>query len=435
MITTMSATSTTRSRVGSCMAIAVQSRCARSASPRAGHRFASAVLVRRRPSALASAPDMPRRASARWYAPTASATPTGRMSGRPHRFIAKYRTAPNTNPGLHFQSSGGCRSAGIERQSVSTPIRDMAARHTAPPIPATKPPATEKGTKRTRLASPHRPTTRKQTPAATAPIMSATVVVTKRVSPSAPIVAPTCAITMTSAGDSPDIAPRKPPARAMTRQAAKFPNSTRPTPWEEYGASGPENIRLPKATCATSSARPEVRPAASAGAAFAEKVSARNSEARLRSSDVNVAGSRESALRHLRTCVAIPAHGSGPRLVWWTTAPPAQGLTFQARPARESHASPQRQPLRTWVARCPRQARAAVKFRWLASGRRGALRGLPRGPGSPPSSSPPLYSRHRQPAPPGKRSPSSTTVQGSSHSNERVRSRLHPGSHSGTGSD
>ena len=57
----------------------------------------------------------------------------------------------------------------------------------------------------------------------------------------------------------------------MTRQAAKFPNSTRPTPWEEYGANGPEYMKLPKATWATSRPRPEVNPAESAGTAFLEE--------------------------------------------------------------------------------------------------------------------------------------------------------------------
>ena len=88
MITTISATNTSRSKVGNCMAIAVQSTCARSVSPRAGQRLASEVLASRRPSTLASAPEMPRSASARWYAPMASAMPAGRMNGRPHRFIA-----------------------------------------------------------------------------------------------------------------------------------------------------------------------------------------------------------------------------------------------------------------------------------------------------------------------------------------------------------
>ena len=89
--------------------------------------------------------------------------------------------------------------------------------------------------KRTRLTSPKRPIMKQHTPVATALIMSATTVVTNSVSPSAliEIEDPNSAITITSAGDRPAIAPRYPLARAIIRHAAKFPNSTRPTPWEE----------------------------------------------------------------------------------------------------------------------------------------------------------------------------------------------------------
>ena len=121
---------------------------------------------------------------------------------------------------------------------------------------------------------------------ATAPIMSAPAVVTNSASPSASTVEPIRAMTITRAGDSPAIAPRKPPASAMTRQAAKFPNSTRPTPWEEWGAKAPEKMKLPKATWATSSPRPEVNPADNAGTVFAYRMSARSSDASSRSEDV-----------------------------------------------------------------------------------------------------------------------------------------------------
>ena len=74
---------------------------------------------------------------------------------------------------------------------------------------------------------------RQHRPVATAPIMSALAVVTNSASPSASMVEPIRAITITRAGDNPAIAPRKPPASATSKQAAKFPNNTSPTPWEE----------------------------------------------------------------------------------------------------------------------------------------------------------------------------------------------------------
>ena len=64
-------------------------------------------------------------------------------------------------------------------------------------------------------------------------IIRAAAVVTKSASPSASMVNPMAAMTITSAGESPAIAPRKPPARAKTRHAAKFPNRISPMPWEE----------------------------------------------------------------------------------------------------------------------------------------------------------------------------------------------------------
>ena len=127
---------------------------------------------------------------------------------------------------------------------------------------------------------------------ATAAIMNTLAVVTNSASPSASIVEAIWAITTTSAGLSPEIVPRYPPARAITKQAAKFPNSTRPTPSEEYGASGPENMKLPNAIWAASSPRPEVKPAESAGTALADTASARSSDARFRSEDPKVTTSR-----------------------------------------------------------------------------------------------------------------------------------------------
>ncbi len=130
--------------------------------------------------------------------------------------------------------------------------------------------------------------------------MNTVAVVTNNASPSAPMVEAIWAITITTAGLSPEIVPRYPPARAMTKQAAKFPNSTKPTPSEEYGDSSPENMKLPNAIWATSSPRPEVKPADSAGTALADMASARSSEARLRNEDTNVTtlSGRNSRPRH-----------------------------------------------------------------------------------------------------------------------------------------
>ena len=100
------------------------------------------MLVSSKPSARAASTEMPRLASTRWYAAPASATLTGRISGLPQRLIARYKAIPYAAPGLHFHSTEGSKSAGIARQSGLAPINDMAAKHTAPPIPATNPPVT-----------------------------------------------------------------------------------------------------------------------------------------------------------------------------------------------------------------------------------------------------------------------------------------------------
>ena len=201
----------------------------------------------------------------------------GRMITCPHRFMAQYRPTPYATPGAHLHQISGANSEAGRCQCSSAPIWDRAARHTAPPMPATNPPATGYGIKRTRLADRKWPSKKQPVPVITALSTSATTTVINPVSPPVPTVEAIRAITTTIAGDSPEIAPRNPPSNAMIRQAAKFPNSTSPTPWETKGARGPEKMKAAKAISATSRFRPEVIPADSAGNAFGPRKSKRNS--------------------------------------------------------------------------------------------------------------------------------------------------------------
>ena len=107
--------------------------------------------------------------------------------------------------------------------------------------------------------------------------MSATATLTNSASPSACTLEAMTAMAMTSAGDMAAMVPRNPPARAMVRQAAKLPNSTRPTPWEANGARAPENMKVAKAMWDTSSPNPDVAPAEKAAMAFREAISAQSS--------------------------------------------------------------------------------------------------------------------------------------------------------------
>ena len=90
----MKATVISASMLGTCPANAGQSRRMTSAAPKAGHRLPSAVPLNNRPAARASAPSIPRPASARWHPATTTATLAGRINGLPHRFIAMYSTTP-----------------------------------------------------------------------------------------------------------------------------------------------------------------------------------------------------------------------------------------------------------------------------------------------------------------------------------------------------
>lgn len=139
---------------------------------------------------------------------------------------------------------------------------------------------------------------RQETPVATALRMSAPETVTNKASPSASIVEPNAAMPMTSAGDSPAIAPRYPDAMAMIRQAAKFPNSTRPTPCDVYGASAPENMNVAKATCEAISPSPEVRPADRLATVFPAERSARRSAA---------AAARRAFIPAASACCSFPS--------------------------------------------------------------------------------------------------------------------------------
>ena len=64
------------------------------------------------------------------------------MSGFRQRFMAKYSATPNSTPGAQRASTAGSNRTGIPLQCSPAPIVDIAARHTAAPIPATNPPAT-----------------------------------------------------------------------------------------------------------------------------------------------------------------------------------------------------------------------------------------------------------------------------------------------------
>ena len=98
----------------------------------------------------------------------------GRINASFHRLIARYRTIPNNAPGAQLHNTEGAAISEIRRQSVSAYISESAAKHTSPPIPATKPPTTGNGMNRIGLASRKHPIKRMHALVITAPVMSVT---------------------------------------------------------------------------------------------------------------------------------------------------------------------------------------------------------------------------------------------------------------------
>ena len=112
-------------------------------------------------------------------------------------------------------------------------------------------------------------------PVANAHRMMITAIVANRTSPSRASDPLTTASTMSVGTGGAETAPGKPLLRAITRQAAKQPNRTRPTPWEAYGARGPEKTSIARGTSPTTTLTPDTQPTVKASSVLFERTFSR----------------------------------------------------------------------------------------------------------------------------------------------------------------